>query len=74
MEFAVLGERKMTPDSVHGDPDNLRIELREFRRQLVVESQLIAANGTPVRRVKDEHDGFATQLRERNPLIGRAWQ
>jgi hypothetical protein len=60
MEFTVFGERTMTPDAIHGDPDNLRIELVEFRQQLVVESQSIAANGTPVRGVKDDHDRFAT--------------
>jgi hypothetical protein len=59
IDFAVLGECKTTPDSVHGDPDNLRIELREFRQQLIVESQLIAANGTPVCGVEHEHDRFA---------------
>src|SRR5437867_9753765 len=69
----------MTPDSVYGDSEKFGVELAELGHQLRVESQLVAADGAPIRGIKAKHDRPAEKISERDMLIwrrleGEAWR
>src|SRR2546422_11764423 len=61
----------MTPDSVHGDSEEFRVELPEFGHQLRIESQLVAADGAPIRGIEAEHHRPTEKISERDMLIRR---
>ena len=54
MQFAVLAEGQMAPDAVDRDAEDLRFKMREFGLQLVIQRQLITADGAPVGRIEDQ--------------------
>src|SRR5690606_32168028 len=51
-----------------------RVETMEFSENLVVESHLIAADRTPVRRIKRKDDGPRAKVAQRDGLIRRGSQ
>src|SRR6267378_8354282 len=61
----------MTPDSVHGDSEEFGIKLPEFRHQLRIESQLVAADGAPIRGIEAENHGPTEKIPEGDMLIRR---
>ena len=62
MQFPVLAECQVAPDAVHRDADDLRVKLRKLRLKLVIQTKLIAANRTPVSRIKNEHHRVSAKL------------
>src|SRR5437763_715641 len=73
-QLARLGEGAVAPDAVDGDAQELRVVLLEFAPHLVVQRQLIAADGTPVGGIEDEDDRAAAEIAEANHLMGRGAQ
>src|SRR6266480_5794167 len=61
----------MTPDSVHGDSEEFGVELPELGHQLRIESQLVAADGAPIRGIEAKYHGPAEKIPERDMLIRR---
>ena len=74
MKLAIARECGVAPRAIHRNADQFRTELVEFLQHFVVESHLIAADRTPIGRIKGEHDRLATELAESEPLIRRASQ
>ena len=74
MKLTLARECGVAPRTIHRNADQLRTELVEFLQHFVVESHLIAADRTPIGRIKGEHDRLATELAESEPLIRRASQ
>ncbi len=70
MKPAVLGERLVAPDPVHGNAEQRRAELVEFREELIVEPHLVAADGTPVGGIEGEDDGLSAVFVEGEFLVG----
>jgi hypothetical protein len=70
MQVPILGEGEMTPDPVHRDAHELRIELLELGEQLLVQGKLIGADRAPVLRVEGEDHGPAPEVRKRHRLVG----
>src|SRR5437870_12044585 len=71
VQAAIFRKCQMTPDSVHGDSEEFGIELPEFRHQLRIESQLVAADGAPIRGIEAKHHRPAEKIPERDMLIRR---
>src|SRR5947209_20091667 len=71
VQTAIFRKCQMTPDSVDGDSEEFRVELPEFRHQLRIESELVAADGAPVRGIEAQHHGPAEKISERYMLIRR---
>src|SRR5690606_24640105 len=71
---AIPGVRGVAPDAVHGDAEQRGVEASQDRQEFVIEGQLVAADRTPVRRVKGEDDGAASKLSEREELVRRRVQ
>src|SRR3989442_1828056 len=59
----------MTPNAVHGDSEQFSIELPEFRHQLRIESQLVAADGAPIRGIEAKHHRPTEKISQRDMLI-----
>src|SRR2546426_8443869 len=59
VQVAILRKRQMTPDSVDGDSQKFCVELPELRHELRIESQLVAADGAPIRRIEAKNHGPA---------------
>src|SRR5439155_18861198 len=78
VQVAILRKRQMTPDSVDGDSEELGFEFPELGHQLRIQSQLVAADGAPIRGIETKHDGPAEKIPERDMLIrgrleGEVW-
>src|SRR5213078_333336 len=73
-QLAGIGIGRVTPRTVDRNADELRPVLREFGQDLIVERELIAAHGAPVRRIEHENHGPTTQLLERQILAGGTGQ
>ena len=58
---AILRVRDVTPRVVDGDAEELRAMVPPLIVQLVIERELIAAHGTPVRGIEHEHDRRAVK-------------
>src|SRR6266849_5841865 len=67
-------ERGVTPDTVDRDPENLGAIFAKLRKNLVVESHLIAAHRTPVSRIEHENDRAPTELAQAEYLVGGGMQ
>ncbi len=63
------GKFQMTPDSVDGDSEEFGFEFPELRHQLRIQSQLVAADGAPIRGIETKHHGPAEKIPERDMLI-----
>jgi hypothetical protein len=74
MQVPVLGIGVVTPHAINRDSKKLRAVLAEVRQQLVVERELIPADGTPVGRVEGNDDWLAAKVAKRELLIGRNGQ
>src|SRR3954464_3078501 len=74
MQMSVARERSVAPDAVDGDADDLGAVLAEFRKDLVVESDLVTAHRTPVGGIENEDDGTAAKITESEDLVGRGAQ
>src|SRR5437879_1982680 len=74
MQLAIPAKRRMTPGSINRNAQQLRAEILEFWQHFVVERHLVAADRTPVRRTKSEHDGQPEKLAQFHGLIGRAME
>src|SRR5205807_6958218 len=74
VQVAILRKRQMTPDSVDGDSEEFRFEFPELRHQLRIQSQLVAADGAPIRGIETKHDGPAEKIPERDMLIRRRFE
>src|SRR5205807_4543286 len=79
VQVAILRKRQMTPDSVDGDSEEFGFEFPELRHHLRIQSQLVAADGTPIRGIETEHHGPAEKIPERDMLIrgrleGEVWR
>src|SRR3989442_4004801 len=61
----------MARGSVDGDSEEFGVELPELGIQLSVESQLVAADGAPIRGVDAQYHGPAQKISERDMLIRR---
>src|SRR5712664_875657 len=64
----------MTPYAVHGDSEELRFELPEFRHQLRVESQLVTADGAPIRGIEAKHHRPTEKISKSDMLIRRSFE
>src|SRR5258706_7809055 len=74
VQLAVVRAGGMAPDAVDRDAQELCIVPLKFFQNLVVEGELIAADGAPVGRVECQDDGVAAKFGQRDLLIGRAVQ
>src|SRR5580658_8533935 len=71
MQLAALRVGDVAPDAIDGQADDLRRVAIEFRKKLVVQGELIAADGAPVGWIKDQHDRPAAKMMEIDLLIRR---
>src|SRR5439155_26971576 len=79
VQRAILRYRQMTQDCVDGDSEELGIEFPELAHQVRIQSQLVAADGAPIRGIETKHDGPAEKIPERHMLIrgrleGEVWR
>ena len=72
--MAVFGEGTVAPHAVDRDAEQTRAVALEFGEHLVVQSHLIAADGTPVGGIEREDDRRSAQIAERDPLAVRRRQ
>src|SRR3954468_3962864 len=70
MDVARFAECAVAPGTVNRNAEHLRAVLVELRLHFVIDADLIAADRAPVGRVEDEHDRSASEISERNRLIG----
>jgi hypothetical protein len=56
MQFPIPAESRVTPGAVNGDAEQFRSQLLELRENLIVKPHLVAADRTPIRRVKGENN------------------
>src|ERR1700704_1407255 len=71
MIVAILGERLVAPDAVDGNAQQLGMKLLELRKKFVVQTHLVAADGTPVGGIKRQNHGLTAKLAQGQSLIGR---
>src|SRR4051812_22318822 len=69
MDVVVARECSVAPGPINRNPQNGRLMILEFWKDLVVERNLVAANRTPVCRVEDEDHRAAAQLAKRERLV-----
>src|SRR5260221_14511709 len=74
MYFAVLTERHVTPLAVNGDSQYFRILLMEKLQGSTVQGHLVAANRTPVGRIKGKDHALSFKVGQLQFLIGRGIQ
>jgi len=74
MKFALAAKGSMAPRAIDRNAEELSSEASKLRKQFIVERHLIAANRTPVRWIKGEHDRPTAKLRQADELVGRAAQ
>ena len=71
---ARLGERGVTPRTVYRNAQQLRSQLTELRKHLVVECHLIATYRTPVRGIERQDDRAPTEFGQAEHLVGRGME
>jgi hypothetical protein len=64
----------VAPHSIDRDPHQLGVEASEFIEKLVIESELVAADGAPVCRVEDQDNRTAPEIRKPKARVGSCWQ
>src|SRR5207245_734567 len=74
VQLAVPGERRVAPDSIDGDTEELGAEARELFTDLVVKRHLVAADGAPIGRIEGQDHRPPAELRQRDLLVRRARQ
>ena len=74
MKVEMLGKSIVTPDTINGNPKDLRPIFFKFREGFIIERHLISADWAPVGGIKGNDHGLASEIAEREPLIRRNWQ
>src|SRR4030095_16911298 len=74
MKITVLPVSAVTPCAINGDAQQICLVALELRQAFVVERHLVAADGTPICRVKGENDRASAKVFQRKLLIGRGWK
>src|SRR6476620_9347308 len=74
MQIASAGTRRVAPDAVHRDADNLRAVLTKPGKYLLVKRPLITAHRTPVSGIEHEDNGAAAEIAETKERIGGGMQ
>src|ERR1700704_4681722 len=69
VQAAVASKGGMAPDAVDRDTQQLCLVFMELRKNLVVQSHLIAKTRTPVGRIERQYYGPSSEVREREALI-----
>src|SRR4051794_5074222 len=72
MQLSIVGKSRMAPRSANRKAKNIRGQILEFRKHLVVESHLVPAYWTPIGRIKSEHHRPSAEFAEFDRLIGSA--
>jgi len=74
MKFALAAKGGMTPRAINRNAKEFSAKASKLGKQFVVERHLIAADWTPVCRIKGEHDWPPAKLRQTDELVGGAAQ
>jgi hypothetical protein len=61
-QLAISAEGQVTPGSVHRNAEEFGIQFLKLREQFVIESRLISADWTPIRRVKKQDDRMQAKV------------
>ena len=70
VQLAIGGEGRVAPNPVDGDTEKPCVEARELRAKLVVKRHLVAADGTPIRRVERQDHRPPAQLGQADRPVG----
>jgi hypothetical protein len=74
VQVILFRESRVTPRAIHRYAQEVRPKLLKFIQYFIIERHLIAADRTPVCRVKRQHDRSSAEFAQRHRLVGRATQ
>ena len=62
MQLPIPAEGRVTPGAVNGDAEQFRSQFLELRENFIVKRHLVAADRTPIRRVKGENNRLSAEV------------